>query len=290
MYRTALRRHLHVAMMLAVALPVLVVGCEDKAERFKPKADAALEHLRPLTERDVKQVRVGLPQGAAKLGEMLDQDPSADLEGVRRAIKRARASVPDLAVAKSTFFLVVDPSGTVLRAEADPDLAAQASLTKAIPEVSRALEPRAGLVEAFGTMHELRGAEKGNDMQWVVGFPITDAGGKVKGAFVTGWSFRAYAYYLEEEIRRHLSQTAEDPLRGPPLCYVFLVRGKDAFGAPVTPDVNAEALGKLDIPSKVAGGAFHAVVAVADHRFLIVAKPFAALGEGTAVALMISVR
>ena len=277
-------------LLLLLALSLALVGCEDKADKWLPKAEATLEHLKPLVDRDTRQVREGLPKGAAKLAALVDDEPAAAPQGLRRAIKNTRSAVDDLAFAKSTFFSFVDAQGLVVRSEADPDLAAGHSLVKAIPEAQKMLDPKAGVVEVFGKMHELRGAEKGNDMQWVVGHPVTDGEGKLKGAFVTGWSFRGYAYTLEQHTRPHFVEIADDKGKVP-LVYVFLVKGEEAFGAPVTPDVDAEAVGKLGIAAKLAaGGTFHQVIEVEKHPFLVVARPFPELGEGIAIALMLSVQ
>lgn len=247
-----------------------------------------LERLAPLIERDTKQVREGLPEGAKKLGELLDDDPGSDLAGLQRAIKKARAAVESLAFAKSTFFVFVDKDGTVLRSETDPDLPAGQSLYEAIPATKKLSDAGTGLLEAYGTMKGLRGAEKGADMQWVVGHPVKNKDGDVSGSFVTGWSLRKYAHYLEEDTRRHLTKSLGDKPKSIPLVYVFVVRGEQAFGAPVTPDVNAEAVGKLDVLSKAKGGVYQATIDVEGRGFVIVAKAFPQLGEGVGLAVLLS--
>ena len=119
----ALRRRSLGALFVALALAGLP-GCRDKTKEVEAKALPAVDALLPLVERDTKQIRDGLPKGAEILTKQLDSDPGDDREGVRRALEKARAGVPDLAVAKGTFFVFVAPSGVVLRGESDPDLAA----------------------------------------------------------------------------------------------------------------------------------------------------------------------
>lgn len=263
-------------------------GCQGNSKEAQKLAFATVERLLPLVERDTKQVRDGLPEGAKKIAPLLDDEPGADLASLQRAIQKARAGVESLTFAKSTFFVFVDPKGSVLRSEADPDLAAGEVLTKAIPDMSKLAEPGAGMLEAFGNVHGLRGVQSGPDLQWVVGHPVVDAAGKVKGSFVTGWSLRSYAHYLEEDTRRYLIKSSGDKPRAIPLVYVFLVRGTEAFGAPVTPDVNAEAVAKLDVASKAAAGSFQTRVEVEGRSFLLVAKPCPALGKDVALALLLS--
>jgi len=271
-----------------LALAVALLGCEDKVKAGGQRAGALIDHLMPLVERDVKQVRDGLPEGAKKIAPLLEDQPGGDLASLQRAIQKSRASVQSLAIAKSTFFVFVDMQGTVLRSEVDPDLAAGGSLFKDIPEMKKLEDPKGGLVETFGKMHGLRGVQTGPDMQWVVGVPVSNAAGKALGSFVTGWSLRAYANFLEEDARRFLEKSQGDQIKAAPLVYVFLVRGKEAFGAPVTPDVDADAVGKLDIVTKAAAGTFQTTVDIEGRTFVLVAKPCAPLGSDVALAILFS--
>jgi hypothetical protein len=242
----------------------------------------------PLVDRDTKQVRNGMPKGAELLSALLDEDPGNDPEGLRKAIEKARAGVMDLVAAKSTFFVFVSPDGAVLRSEADPDLAAGHSLVKEVPDAKQLAE-KDGLVELFGYMNGLRGVEKGGDLQWIAGQRVKTKSGKVVGSFVTGWSFRRYVEYLENNVRRHLTETQVDKKRPPPLAYLFLVRGDKAYGGPVTPDEDAEAIAKLGLPGKVGEGLFKSSVELDGRRFAVVAKRLAALDKDVVIALMVSV-
>lgn len=266
---------------------LVATGCQDKEKDAAAKLGPAFEAVLPLLERDVKQVRDGLPKGAELLAKQLDTDPGADPEGVQRAIQKARAGVHDLEVAKSTFFVFVEPGGTVIRGEQDPDLAAGKSLLAEVPDAKN-IFAGAAVTELFGNMHGLRGYEQGEDLQWIVGHPTMGADGKVMGAFVTGFSLRRYADYLEVHARNHLQQAAEDKSKAIPLLYVFVVKGKRAYGGKLTPDVNAEQLGKLDLVAKAKAGDFQERVEVEGRVFLVTAKPAAALADDVAIALMIS--
>jgi len=273
--------------LLLAACALLATACEDKAEKMLAETLPVLDELLPLIERDTKQVRDGLPKGAALLAQNLDDDPGADPEGLRRVIKKARAGVNELQFAKSTFFIFVDTEGTVLRGESDPDLPAGKSLTQEVPEAKQMVAADAGRVELFGSMHGLRGAEKGADRQWLVGHPVKDKEGKkVKGAFVTGWSLRKYAEYLENHARN--SKLLSGEKKKPALCYIFVVHADQAFGGPVTPDVNTEAVSKLGIVEKAKSGSFKTLIEVEQRRFALGAKPVKALGDKVAIAIMLS--
>jgi hypothetical protein len=267
----------------------LLLACVDKDKMAADKVGPALDRLQPLIERDTKQVRDGLPKGAVTIAKLLDEDPGGDPEGVRRSIVKARAGEHNLAVAKSTFFVFIDPEGVVLRSESDPDKAAGESLFKAIEGTKKLADPKAGMVEAYGSMEGLRrpGVEKGADMQWVVGHPVVSKENKMMGSLVTGWSLRHYAYYLEEDARREFTKTAEDKTKPIPLVYVYLVKDNKPFGAPATPDVNTEALATLSLSDKAKSG-YTGFLNVDGRKFAVAAKPCPPFGDGAALAMMVS--
>ena len=250
--------------------------------------EPTLDSVLPLIERDTKQIRDGLPKGAELMAKHLDSDPSSDLEGVKRAIQKVRAAVDELVVAKSTFFVFVDKKGVVLRSEVEPDLPAGKSLVDAIPGTKAMLADGAKLVEAWGYMEGLRGVNKGGDLQWVIGHPVRSSEGELEGAFVTGLSLRKYALYLEEHAQRELTAKQEDKTKALPLLYAFVVKGKQAFGGPVTPDENAKAVGELDLPTKAKGGLYKTALEIDGRRFVLAAKPATALADDVYVVIMMS--
>jgi hypothetical protein len=76
--------------------------------------------------------------------------------------------------------------------------------------------------------------------------------GEVKGLYVTGWSFSAYAYRLENQLRSTLRGALKQNEKEP-LVYVYVVVGKDVFGAPVSPEVNAKVLAERNLSAKAIG-------------------------------------
>ena len=272
-----------------LATPVLLCGCPDGGKVSEEKAAQAATRLAPLVESDADQVRRGLPEGAKKLGTLIDTDPGANPSGLQRAIGQARASTKDLDTAKSTFFSFADTTGIVIRSEADPDMLAQRSILVPFPALKAALEPTSGVVELIGETIELAGVRGKSDQQWVLAHPVKDPEGTVKGIFVTGWSFRRYAYYLEEAAKRDQHEEAQK--RGDksvPLLYVFVVHDKKAYGAPLTPDIDGEAIEKLDVVSKTSSGAFRGQVVVTERTFGVAAQRTPKLGPDTAVAVLLS--
>ena len=278
------------ALLVLLLLALLLLGaCRDKEKMAAEKAGPAIERLLPIIERDTKQVREGLPEGAAVLVKLLDNDPGSDPTGLLRALKKARAAVKKLEFAKSTFFAFVGPDGTVLRSNADTDLAAGESLVKEVPGVKKMLDAKAGLVETFGYLHGFRGVQKGGDEQWIAGYPVVSNEGKLLGVFVSGWSLRLYAKYLQGNSRVHLESLREDKTKPIPLLYVFVARGDKAWGGPVTPDVNAQALAKLDLPSKAKGDStYQSIVKLEGRSFALAARAAPKLGSGVVIVIMVS--
>jgi hypothetical protein len=276
-------------LLLSAAL-ALTAGCGNKHKISEQKAVDELAKLLPTIDEDVRQVREGLPKGATKLATHLETSPTTtSLPALQRAIQWTRSAVPDLDVAKSTFFSLTDPFGIVLRSEADPDLLAQRSIIEAFPVLKKVLDPASSNVEAFGEMDELRGVRKGNDVAWVVAHPVQDAAGALKGVFVTGWSFRRYAYRLEQQAKHDLLEAAEkSDEKNVPLVYVFVLRGAKAYGAPVTPDVNAEAIEQLDPLAKAAAGTWRGQLDITGRRFGVAVARTPKLAEDTGVAVILS--
>jgi len=277
------------ASLVVPALVVTLPACEDTNKQQEEAAAFVLDKLVKVANEDAAQVRRGLPEGAKKLGEVIDSDPGANLVALQKSIRGARASVKDLDIAKSTFFTFVDTTGIALRSEADPDMLAQRSVLSAFPELKKALDPSSGIVEAWGEMQEMRGVRTGPDTQWVAAHPVKDKDGQVKGMFVTGWSFRRFALHLEEMAKRELLEHAErEKQKKVPIVYVFVVRGGKAYGAPVTPDVNAHAVEGLDLAGKTQSGPYRGPVEITGRGYGVAAQRTPDLGEGTLIAVIAS--
>jgi hypothetical protein len=284
--RLTLLRATRTSFVTFAALGLL--GCEDKGKLSEQTAVDELQRLAPVVKEDVEQVRKGLPEGAAKLAAMLDVDTLGNPAGLQKAIARARASVKDLDIAKSTFFSFANTTGTVVRSEADPDVLAEKSITKPFPSLLKAIEPGSGNAEVFGEMPELRGLRTGQDLAWVVAHPVQD-GDKVKGMFVTGWSFRLFARHLEETAKRHLIEaTQKEKKKNVPIVYVFMVKAGKAYGTPLAPDVNAETIESLGVIEKTAAGPFRTNLEITGRGFGLAVQRTPELGADAALAVLLS--
>jgi hypothetical protein len=272
------------------ALVLTLTACEDNQKASEQAAVEELGKVMALVKEDVAQVKRGLPNGAEKLSKLLDADTLANPTAVQKAIGRARADEKDLMVAKSTWFSYADNTGTVVRSEADPDMLAGKNVVAAFPALKKALEPSSGVVEAFGEMKELKMAKHGPDTAWLAAVPVKDEKGGAKGAFVSGWSFRAFVYHLEQSAKMAVADNAQKQgQKQPPLVYVYLVKGKTAYGAPGMPDdVRAKTLEDLDVVGKTAAGNYRGYVEITKRGFGVAAARVPEMGDDAALAILAS--
>jgi hypothetical protein len=278
------------AIVACAALFAISAGCADSSKKSERKAAEHAERLSKLVDDDIEEVRRGLPKGAKALGQLWagQADPKADPGAVRRALDRVRDQDRDLTVAKSTFFAVTDDNGVVIRSDQEPDVLAGKSLTAAYPDTAKVLS--GGSVETVGAMAENEGARTGGDEQWLAAAPVRDRTEVVRGMYATGWSLRRFAYHLEETLKHDFKEealTAHDTRFKLPLVYVFVFVGPKAYGAPVTPLVNAQALEGLGLAAKTAdGGLLHQRVEITGRVYGLGAKLVPKLGPSAGVAVL----
>jgi hypothetical protein len=272
-------------------VPVIVAGlagCADPAKQEQIAVDALVK-IAPLADADVAQVRRGLPEGAKVMGEQIDAEPETNLVALQRVVRGSRANVEDLRTSKCTFFSFADAAGVVHRSEIDPDNLAQKQLFTVFPGLKKALEPNAGVVEAWGDMEEMHVTKTGPEHQWVVAHAVRDKAGQTKGLFVTGWSLRRFAYHIDQAAKGELVKAAErDRKVKVPLVYVFLVKDGKAYGGPMAPDVNAHAVEGLDLVNKTQSGPYRGHVEVTGRVFGVAAQKAPNIGESIVLAVMTS--
>ncbi len=272
------------AQLAAVTLLVALLPACTKSG--KVSADNAKQHvafLAKAVQEDVQEVRKGLPQGAAHLQDLYKSDtkPADDLKAVRTALEKARSSVQDLRVAKSTFFALATTDGAVLRNDQEQDRMAGKNFFSAYPELKQAAQGK--YVETRGFMPEAS-AVRGADGQWVAAQPIV-VDGATKGIYVTGWSWSAYAYRLENALRSELhSKLAANGKM--PLVYVYMVVDKNVYGAPVSPQINAKAVEDHDPLSHLQGGLYSTQLEITDRDFGLAVEALPVLGPRVGVAVL----
>jgi hypothetical protein len=265
----------------------LLLGCSKSRDATVGAARSHAERLARIVAQDVQEVRAGLPQGAPYLRPLFEGATPAgeDLKAAREAIDRARNKVQDLRVAKSTFFAVADAHGRVLRTDQELDRMAGKDLFASFPELRKALT--GVYVETRGSMPEASGVQGKEDGQWVAAFPVM-VGDQARGLYVTGWSWAGYAYRLETSLRdSEQSKLMERGSRKMPLLYVYVVVGDKAYGAPVSPQVNGDAIAREKPLAKlVPGRTFATTLEITGRDFALAARLTPELGPNTAVSVL----
>src|SRR5580700_5249720 len=122
------------------ALALSALGCTDKGKLSEKEAAANVDALVAIADSDVGEIARGLPLGAAKLSSLWASgaDPRQDLRAVRSALARMRREVPDLTVAKSTFFAIADAQGIAIRNDLEEDAMAGTALLPLFPDLAKA--------------------------------------------------------------------------------------------------------------------------------------------------------
>ena len=273
--------------VMAVIAASSVVSCGDTSKVSMARAEAHVTFLAETAAKDVEEVRRGLPQGAAILAEQWRTHDTfeADLKAVHLALESARRKVQDLRVAKSTFFAVAEPDGRILRNDQEQDRMSGKALFASFPSLVTAKER---YFETSGSMPEASGVKAPRpDGQWIAGIPVS-VENTTRAVYVTGWSWSSYAYRLEfalrGQIRSELSSKREE---NEPLVYAFVVVGKTAYGAPVSPDVSRTRLGELDPLSKIKDAeVLKERMEITGRAYGLAVKRVPALGDNVGIAVL----
>jgi hypothetical protein len=270
---------------LVIAALALLAGCTKTGEVSRQKAHAAVELLAKAAAVDVEEVRKGLPLGAKQLESFFgDQKAQGDAAAAKEALDLARSRVQDLRTAKSTFFLLADKNGIILRSDLEHDALASKNLFEAFADLKGAANGK--YVETRGSMAEAAGVRGRSDGQWTAATPVLK-GADVVGVYATGWSWSAYAYRLENQLRSTVRSEAAEQKAKEALVYVYVVVEKEAYGAPISPDVNAKAVKDSGLMGRATGESIVDTAQEIDGRdFGIALKRVPALGPDVAIAVV----
>lgn len=261
---------MRVHVLAAVAALLVVSGavsCKDQAKESARLASGDVASLGTLVEKDVGEVERGLPAGAEKLGSLLANgaDPRQDVAGVRRALLHVRREVPDLDIAKSTFFALADANGVAIRNDLEEDVMAGQNLFSIFPALAKATDAYTTATGSFPNSP----SKNGPDEDWIAGTPVKRADGTTGAVFVTGWTYRFFARHLQESLKDQLTDQArktgdEGKI---PVFYVAVFDKGGVYSAPTTPPVNQKALADLDLVGKTASGQAQGTLNITDRAF-----------------------
>lgn len=272
---------------VAVSTSLSIAGCKDKNKEANDAA-AQLSTLTALTERDVAEVERGMPEGGKKLAALFTkgQDPVKDPAGVRKALQTARRQVPDLNVAKSTFFALTDDKGVAIRNDLEEDVMAGQNLASIFPDIAKAAQ--SGFVTTTGAFPN-SSTKNGPDKDWVAAVPVKKDDGSLGGYFVSGWTYRYFARHLSENLKSQLTEKAQKSGENKlPVFYVAVFDKSGVYSAPLTPQVNEKALADLDLVAKTVNGPAQGTLEITNRDFGWAAARVAKLGPETGIALLYS--
>ncbi len=270
--------------LAVIGLMLFPLACSNSTEVSRKKAREHVELLSKAAAADVEEVRKGLPLGAKELEALLaDDKAAADATRAKTALERARARVQDLRTAKSTFFLIADPKGSIWRSDLEHDALAGKDLFAAFPGLAASLTK---YTETRGSMAEAAGVRGRGDGQWVAAMPVMKES-EVGGVYATGWSWSAYAYRLENQLRSTVKSEAAASETKEPLVYVYVVVEAETYGAPISPDITAKAIKDSGLLGRASGTAVVDTTREIDGRgFGIALKRVPELGADVAIAVV----
>ena len=281
-----------VSIGCAVALVAasLATGCKDNAKISAQKAGDDVTFLAKLADSDVGEVERGLPEGAKKLAALWakGEDPKQDPEKAHTALIKIRRDNADLNIAKSTFFALADDKGVAIRNNLEQDSMAGQNLTAVFPDLAKVQTGGATWVQTTGAFPNTNPPGAAVDKDWIAAVPVKTDDGKTVGVFVTGWTYRRFAYHLQESLRHELSEKlrTEGDTGKLPVFYVMVFDKSGAYGAPHTPDVNEKAMADQDVVTKTANGPASGTLKITDRDFGWAAQRVPKLGADTGVLVL----
>ena len=263
-------------------------GCKDKGKVSAEEARGNVKLLVELSEKDVAEIDRGLPEGAKKMAAQLEKEGDAKQNApqVRSALLKIRQQVPDLGVAKSTFFAFTDEKGIAIRNDLEQDTMAGKDLVGAYPDLKKALTGEAYVT----TQGQFPGVPnpQGPDKEWVAGVPVKREGGNVLGLLVTGWTYRRFAFHLQEALKRELQDRLmrENDKGKLPVLYVFVFDKEHVYGARGTPATDEKALEEVGLTAKTANGPVDAPLTIAERPFGYAAARVPKLGADVGIVVL----
>jgi hypothetical protein len=274
--------------LATLVLTLSLWGCTKSSEVSRQHARAHVEFLAKAATADVEEVRRGLPLGAKQLEAFFaGEKPGEDAAEAKEALERARGRVQDLRVSKGTFFLVAQADGRILRSDQQHDALADKNLFAGFEALKMASTGK--YVEAHGSIPEAAGVKGRPDAQWAAAIsvpPEPHNAGDVRGVYATGWSWSSYAYRLENQLRSSL-RSALAQRESEPLVYVYVMVGREVYGAPVSPEVTAKTIKQSEVLRRAGESALVDEAREIEGRdFGLALKRVPALGPGVGIVVV----
>lgn len=288
-----------------LAALVLASGCRDHNAENAESAMRDATFLAKQVDSDVAELERGLPEGAKHLEALWKASPAAkkkadagatdvyrpvdphdNLPEVRSRLLRARRKTPDLNIAKSTFFALLDEKGIALRNTLEQDVMAGRDVTASFPELKAALE-KDGFLSTTGAFPESEAATP-SDRDWIAAVPVK-VDGETKGLFISGWSYRHFAYHLQETLKSELARRLRESndTGKLPVFYAAVFDETGVYTARLTPEVNEKALKAIGLAEKTkATSEYRGNIEITGRAFGVGAKRTPKLGPSAGVVVL----
>ena len=263
----------------------LLASCKDQAKVSASLAVSDVAQLVDLVDKDLGEIEQGLPEGAKRLAPLVANgaDPKQDIAGVRRALLRMRRDVPNLNIAKSTFFALADSDGLAIRNDLEEDVMAGQNLFAVFPDLTKAKQDYMATTGAFPNAS----TKNGPDKDWVAALPVKREDGSAGALLVTGWTYRYFARHLQESLKdRLVEQAKKEGDTKLPVFYVGVFDKSGVYCAPLTPQVDEQALGAQDLPSNTANGVQRGTLTITDRAFGFAAQRTPKLAPDTGIVVL----
>lgn len=283
---------------LALAVVALAACGKEKGAKSADDAKLDVAKLIETVNKDVAEVEHGLPEGAKKLSALFekelgkDGDPKSNVPAVRSALLKMRQQVPDLGIAKSTFFAYADDNGVAIRNDFEHDTMAGKDLVAGWPGLKPVTEG-APFVATTGALKDAAPSPQGADKDWVAAVPVKKSDGAKNGILLTGWTYRRFAYHLQVTAQRDVQDTLmRSGDKGKmPILYVCLFDKEGIYcagapGAPPVPEVNEKALAGAGVFDKSAAGTAGEALKITDRDFGWAAARTPKLGADVGVVVL----
>lgn len=282
MCETIMKRSLSLGLVALLAL----AGCKDDPKAIAQKAADQETQALALNDANVAKVKAGLVQGAEKLRSLYANgaDPHQDPPAVRAALFANRAEVPELNAAKTTFSALVDANGIGVRNDLEQDAMAGRNVGAAFPALKSVISGFTTTTGAF----DLPGPPAPPNRQWIGVAPVTKPDGSTGGLYIAGWTYRQYAYLLQDTLRARMEGEIDKAKSTAkvPIFYVMIFDASGVYGTTMAPDVNEKAMSDLDLLAKTAAGPAQGVVNVSDRDYGWAAARAPSLGANIGIVTM----
>lgn len=275
---------------------VALFGCKNAGQKSAEDAAKDVQKLIEMVDKDVAEVERGLPEGAKKIVPLLekdlkDADPKSNLPAVRSALLKMRQQVPDLGIAKSTFFAYADDKGVAYRNDFEHDTMGGQDLVASWPGLKPVTEGTA-FVATNGPLPGVR-TRGSEDKDWVAAVPVKKGDGAKFGVLVTGWTYRRFAYHLQVTAARDVQdQLMRNGDKGKmPILYVCMFDQESAYcatapGATPVPPVCEKALIDAKLHAATQGGPAQQATKVDERDFGWAAARAPRLGPDVGVVVL----